>query len=159
MLIQGKGMWCKIVGAPHVNKFSESKQWSFDLEVDKATQKQLFEAGMSKTYLRDKDGTREPFISFVRDETKKDGSEGQPFKVVDAQNQPWPEGKLIGNGSTLNVVMTLNEREYKGKKLLKPSAIAVQVWELNKYEAKDRGFPTKPPEEITDEDEPVKKDW
>ena len=145
MLIKGQAFWCRVVGAPHDNKFTKSKQWSFDLSVDKETIQKLLEAGMRKTYIRNKADERGDFLSFQRDATKKDGTEGKPFKIVDAQNNPWPTDKLIGNGSTLNVIVTLNEREFRGEKFLKPSAINLQVWDLVEYSkgSSGSGFPVK----------------
>lgn len=148
MLIKGKAAYTRVVGQPHKNKFNpDVDQWSFDLTVDKEAQQTLLEAGMRKTYLRDKEDFRETFISFTRDATKKDGSPGKPYEIVDAQGQPWPEDVLIGNGSVLNVIVTLNERTFRGEKFLKPSCIKLQVWQLVEYKKAD--FPERPAEDGT----------
>lgn len=140
-MINGKAYWFKANGAPKVNKFSQKPQWSFDLSVDEKTQTDLLEKGMRKNYLRNKGDERGTFLTFTRDSVKQDGTEGKPFKIVDAQGKDWPEGKLVGNGSELNVVVTLNEREFNKQKFLKPSAVAIQVWTLVQYESGK--FPTK----------------
>jgi len=149
MIIQGTGKWCRIVGEPAPNKFkNNAREWSFELYLDEANQRKLLDAGMKPSYLKDKgDGV---FIQFTRDEFRKDGSPGKAFEIVDAAKNPWPEGKLIGNGSTLNVMVTLNEREFHKEKFLKPSALKVQVWEWKEYK-KDDGFPEgDSPFELTD---------
>lgn len=140
MIIQGEGRWCKIVGEPVPNKFKNgAREWSFELYVDEANQRKLLDAGMNPSYLKDKgDGV---FLSFSRDELKKDGEPSKPFQVVDAAKNPWPADKKIGNGSTLNVIVNLNERTFRGEKFLKPSVIAVQIWKYVEYK-KDDGFPT-----------------
>lgn len=144
VLIQGKAHWCRIVGSPHNNKFNpDVPQWSFDLSVDDKTATTLLDLGMRKRYLKNKSDERGTFLSFVRESKRKDGTAGKPFKIVDAHNNPWPEDKLIGNGSTLNVIVTLSERSWAGEKFLKPSAISVQVWDLVDYEGKSE-FPDKP---------------
>lgn len=146
MMINGKGYWFKAAGKPRVNKYSNKEQWSFDLSITEDTQKSLLDKGMRKNYLRNKDDERGTFLTFVRDAVKQDGTDGKPFKIIDAHGNPWPEGKLVGNGSELNVVVTLNEREFNKQKFLKPSAVAVQVWNLVEYESGK--FPTK---ELSDE--------
>lgn len=134
MLIQGKSYWTKILGHPVVNKFDDTKkQWSFDLAIDQETKTKLLDAGMRKSKVRNKNDERGDFISFVRDATRKDGSPGKPFEVVDHRGEPWNPKRMIGNGSTLNVVVQLNERSYKGDKFLVPGAIKIQVWDLKEF--------------------------
>ena len=164
MIIKGIGYWAQIVGAPKPHKFYEGtakegvKRWSFDLSIDKETQKKLLEAGMRKTFLRNKGDERDTFLSFDRDDKKADGSEGKPYEIVDAQNQPWDQSKLIGNGSVLNVVVTLNERTFRGEKYLRPGAIRIQVWEHVPYEGGGKNeFPTKEAE--SEETQSDKKEW
>lgn len=150
-MIQGKAFWAKVIGAPRANKFNPAvPQWAFDLSIDAKTAAELVDKGMKKSYLRDKQDERGTFLTFTRDSVKKDGTEGKPFKIVDSKKNPWPDGKLIGNGSVLNVVVTLNERTFRGEKFLKPSAVALQVWELVEYDASS--FPTKETDEPAGEE-------
>lgn len=149
MLITGRSYWFKGVGSAKPNKFNpEVPQWSFDLSINQTEAEKLLAAGMKKTYLRDKQDERGVFLTFTRDSIKKDGSPGKPFRIVDSKNNPWPDGESIGNGSQLNVVLTLNERTFRGEKFLKPSAIAIQVWDHIEYSS--NGFP----EKDESEDEP-----
>jgi hypothetical protein len=142
MLINGKSYWFRAQGAPHTNKFNpDVPQWSFDLSISDEEVQKLLDAGMTKTYLRNKDDERGTFLSFVRDSVKKDGTPAKPFRIEDAKNNPWPEDKSVGNGSELNVVVSLNERAFRGQKFSKPSAIAIQVWDHVAYQS--GGFPTK----------------
>ena len=147
MMIQGKTYWNRTVGEPHENKFAKSKQWSFDLSIDEDTEKKLLAKGMRKTYIRNKDDERGNFLSFNRDAIKKDGSAGKPYEIVDDQGLPWDQSKLIGNGSVLNCIITMNEREYNGSKFLKPSCVKFQVYDLVTYEAKGT-FPVKQAEAV-----------
>lgn len=101
----------------------------------------LLKAGVRKTSFKNKSDERGNYLSFTRDETKKDGTAGKPYKVIDCQNNSWPDNKKIGNGSTLNVAVALSERQYKGEKFLKPQAVAIQVWDHIPFG--DTGFPTK----------------
>lgn len=141
-MISGKAYWFKAQGSPKANRFNpDIPQWTFDLAVDDENAQKLLELGMKKTYLRNKDDERGTFISFARDAVKKDKSPGKPFNIVDAQGKPWDNTKNVGNGSELNVVVSLNERTFRGDTFLKPSAVAIQVWNLVKYDS--GAFPTK----------------
>lgn len=155
LLIQGKAFYARIVGSPHANKFKEGiNQWSFDLSVDEVEADKLLKAGMKKSYLRNKGDERGTFISFSRDATKADKSPGKPYHIVDAQNRDWDQNTLIGNGSVLNVAITLNERTFRGDRFLKPGCVAVQIWTLVPYQNKSQ-FQSKPADTdvvTTDED-------
>lgn len=147
-MISGKAFWFKATGAPRPNKFNPKvPRWSFDISVDTENQQKLLEKGMKDSYLKNKGDERGTFLTFDRDSIKTDGSPGKPFRIVDGKNNPWPDGVEVGNGSDINVVVTLNEREFRGAKFLKPSAVAVQIWNLVAYEA---GFPTKDGDEDED---------
>jgi hypothetical protein len=157
MLITGKIFWSKITGNPVVNKFNPAvPHWTFDLSLSDEEVNKLLAAGMKKTYVKNKQDNRGNFLSFTRDSKKKDPTDstrlvdGKPFTVKDAHDNDWPRGKEIGNGSTINVIIVLNERTYRGEKFLKPSAIAIQVWDLVEFTRTD-GFPVR---EAEVEDEP-----
>jgi hypothetical protein len=141
ILITGKIFWAKVnPNKPVRNKFSDKYQWSFDLSLDKDQIKKLTDAGMKRSYIKDKDDERGKFLTFARDAVKKSGDRGKPFSIVDSAKKPWPEGKLIGNGSTVNVKIELNNRkDPKGNEFLKPAALALQVWELIEFEGKSDG--------------------
>lgn len=142
MMLTGKTFWFKAIGSPRPNKFNpDVPQWSFDLSIDEENQDKLIKAGIKKDSFKNKDDERGTFLTFTRDAVKKNGEAGKPFRVVDAQNKDWDQTKNIGNGSELNVVVSLNEREFRGKKFLKPSAVAIQVWDLVEYQS--GGFPVK----------------
>lgn len=156
ILVQGKAYYARIVGAPHPNKFKEGiNQWSFDLSIDEEEADKLLKAGMKKSYLRNKDDERGTFISFSRDDVRTDKTPGKPYHIVDAQNREWDQNTLIGNGSVLNVAVSLNERTFRGDKFLKPGAVACQVWELCKYENKST-FQSKP---VSDETVTQEETW
>lgn len=135
-------MYCKIIGKPVPGYDEDQLEWTFDLVLDTKGVKELLASGAGKQYVRQHKVTGEDYVRFTRKALKKDGTPGKPIQVVDAQGKPWGSD-LIGNGSVLNVAYTLNEVG-KGKDLrLKPSVLAVQVWDHNKYEPKT-GFQVKP---------------
>lgn len=135
MIIEGTATWAKIVGEPAPNKFNpKSRRWSFDFTPNAKGKEDLLKAGMKPSYLKNKGDKRGDFLQFTRDETKSDGTKGKPFIVIDSKKNLWPEDVKIGNGSTLRVKVSLNERSFRGEKFLKPSALAIQVWDHVKYE-------------------------
>ena len=167
-LIQGKALYCKIIGAPVPGYDEDSLEWTFDLVLDKDQEKELLASGVSPRYIKDHKTTGERYVRFTRKAIKKDGTKGTPINVIDAQGHPWDD-RLIGNGSVLNVAYT-NNTVGKGKEARnKPSVLSVQVWDWVKYQPKSQ-FPTKPvdPEPGAQEDGsvsdgdasgPLKQDW
>lgn len=157
MLIQGKTTWCRVTGAPHANKFNPAvPQWSFDLSVDEETQSKLLKLGVRKNTFKDKGDDRGTFISFTRNSVKADGTAGKPFDVKDAQGETWDDSVKIGNGSVLNVIVMLSERQFGSDKFLKPSALKIQVWGHVPYTGNDGEFPTR---EASAETPEVEKEW
>ena len=146
MMITGPCHYARITGEAPKTKFSPRGQWSIEISLDGKTKQRLLEAGMKKDYIKNKGDDRGDYLQFTRDAVKKDGKPGKPIEVVGPDKAPWPEDKLIGNGSIVNAIISLNEREWKGEKFLKPGVISIQVWEHVPYER--GGFPTK--EETSD---------
>lgn len=146
MMIQGPIAWAKIIGKPQPGYDKLKLEWSFDLGIDAKTKAKLEELGVgeyvkpnvnpknNKNHVLDMD-----YIKFSRREIKVDGSKAQPFKIVDENGKDWPEGKMIGNGSIVNVKFATNEKQSGG---LKPSAIALQVWDYKAYEGGE-DFPSR----------------
>lgn len=154
MLLKGTAHWAKIVGKPQKGYTPGEYEWSVDISVDAATSKQLQELGAG-SYIKNKGDDRGDFVSFKRKSIRRDGEEAKPYEIVDHHGEPWGN-KLIGNGSTLNVVYTLNEIPAVGtaKARMKPSAIKFQVWDHVAYENQGRGsdeFPTRGKQEVTEE--------
>lgn len=151
MIIKGNAHWAKVIGPAQPTKFNPNGEWSIDVSIDEATQKELLRAGVNKDYFKDKGDDRGVFLTFKRNAKKNDGTPAKPFAIVDNKGKPWGDTK-IGNGSVVNVKIALNEREFRGKKFLKPSALAIQVWELVEYEG---GFPVAD----TDSAAPSSEEW
>lgn len=156
ILEQCKIYWAKIVGNPRPNYKKDGTEWSFDLALTDAAKKQLKEAGAS-SYFKDVGDDRGTFIHLKRKGVKNDGQPSKPIAIVDHQNNVW-DGKLIGNGSTVNVSVALNEYGDKTKKI-QVSPLAIQVWDLVDYVPKS-AFKTKDVE-ATPEDtgEGTAKNW
>lgn len=137
--------WAKVVGNPRPNYSKDGTEWSFDLSITPEVKKQLKAAGAS-SYFKDLGDDRGTFIHLKRKGTKNDGTPAKPIAIVDHANGEW-DGRLIGNGSTVNVSVAFNEYGDKVKKI-QVSPLAIQVWDFVKYVPKS-GFPTR---ESTDEE-------
>lgn len=145
-MMQGPIYWAKVTGEPQPGFTKSILEWSFDLGVtdnvleackkEDVTLKQYIKPATNpksgKTHASGMD-----YIKFIRKAVKADGTPGKPFKVVDNKGRPWPEDKRIGNGSIVNVKFSVQETPQGN---IKPSAIAIQVWELKEFEGDD-AFP------------------
>lgn len=147
-MIRGKAYWAKIVGKPQKAYNPGEFEWSIDVSVDEATRKQLISEGLGDK-VKNKGDDRGDFIQFKRNAFKKDPATGlrtepsKPIRIVDHHGNEWGN-QLIGNGSTVNVKYAINEFPIPGgKKGRKQSVLAIQVWDLVKYERTggDEDFP------------------
>lgn len=138
MLIQGKARWAKIVGKPQPGYDKTQLEWSMDVYIDEAAKEAMTAEGVAGSIKNKGDGD---YVSFKRRAIKRDGNPAQPIRVVDHHGNDW-DNRLIGNGSTVNVKFAINETTYNGKMTLRPSIIAVQVWDLVEFE-KGESFPTR----------------
>ena len=134
-MIQGQAKWVKIF-KPALTYDKTDKEQTFDLVIGPDAKKTLAALGCGAQIKTNKDG--EDFIKFSRRVTKmnpddKNGPRipSTPIRVVDRAGKPWDPNTLIGNGSTLNVQVIVNDKMTGGKKA---SVIAVQVWDLVEYE-------------------------
>jgi hypothetical protein len=136
-IIQGKSTYAKVLGKPgKAYKIGET-EWSIDVTPNEAGVAQLRADGL-KTKLKNKGDERNTFITFKRTGTKKDGTPAKPISVVGPDREPWPQEKLIGNGSIVNIKYVVNEAPYEGKVYLKPGIIGIQVVKHVPYEGKPR---------------------
>ena len=142
MIAKAPIAWAKVTGKPQPGYNKTQLEWSFDIGVTDAVLEVLKKADVDLSYVKPATNPKTgkthtlgmPYIKFTRKEIKADGSPGKPFKIVDQFGKPWDETKQIGNGSLVNVKFMVNETP-QGKN--KPSALAIQVWELAEYEGEE----------------------
>lgn len=109
-VIRGTLHWAKVLGEPRLNTYSKEKEWSVDLTPDAKGLEEIARIGI-KDKLRepkDNDNRTEDFLSFRHREYRENRNTGErtkndPIKIVDITGQPWPEDKLIGNGTIADV--------------------------------------------------------
>jgi hypothetical protein len=135
----GKAFWVKVLGEPTENYQETGNEWTMDVQPNEKGIALLKRVGLAEK-IRNKDDDREDFITFRRNELKKDGSENNKIEVVDADGNPWPEDKAIGNGSTVKVRFSVFEMPAKGKfkAIIKPVIYKVTVVDLVEYKKAER---------------------
>lgn len=148
-IVKGKIYWAKIVGEPTEDQY-KGLGWSFDLAVDEATKEDLIRRGCPANKFKNKDDDRGDFLQFFRAAEKRDGTPGSPFKIVDSHKKDWTDAK-IGNGSDVNIQMTINDWKFAGKSGKKPAVIAIQIWDLIPYGEGSGGFQEKKDSDIDDD--------
>lgn len=153
MMIKAKAWYPKVLGQPVPGYDKTKREWSIDICVDDKTHKMLLKEGMDSSYFKNKGDDRGFYFTYRRPEFRKDGTQAKMIEIVDHRGHPWDQKKLIGNGSDIHVLMTLNDSPTK--KGQKPGVFKIQVWEHIPYEGGEREeFPTRDDEETWDgEDE------
>jgi len=108
--LRGKTMYAKILGDPVLNYSKDGKEWKMDLIIDKDGVKALKGYGIGDRVKSKPDyADGQYFVSFKQRESRADGSPNEPIKVVDGQQKPWDQSKLIGNGSTVDVKFVVKD--------------------------------------------------
>ena len=110
--------------------------WSIQVEVDEDNRSVIEGAGLP---INNKDDDRGDFVTIKRKVLRADGSQRSAPFVKDSQNNPW-NGKLIANGSTVNVKATPYEWNYAGKSGVSADLAAVQVVDFIEYTRSDQDF-------------------
>lgn len=157
--LTGKAFWVKVLGDPVENYREDGNEWCIDVTPNQKGIELLRRIGLGEK-LRNKDDDREDFITFRRNELKKDGTENNKIEVVDADGNPWDEDKPIGNGSTVKVRFSVFEMPAKGKfkAIIKPVIYKITVLELVEYKRPDKGA-AKPAPKAKAKNNANEEDW
>ena len=99
-------------------------RWEVNVYPSEVDLKGLEAAGVA---IKEDKESGEMYIKPTRKTQKQDGTPLSPPVVVDGQKQPWPENKLIGNGSVCNVIVALKEVNNFGTPGVKAYLNKVQV--------------------------------
>jgi len=110
--------------------------WSIQVEVNDDNRSVIEGAGLP---INNKDDDRGDFVTIKRKVLRPDGSQRAAPFVKDSQNNPW-NGKLIANGSIVNVKATPYEWNYAGKSGVSADLAAVQVVDFIEYTRSDQDF-------------------
>lgn len=101
-VIRGKVHWAKVLGDPVLNYGGDAKEWTLDLTPDDEGLQLIESLGLNDR-LKNKNDERGQFMAFRQREKRMDGSLNRRISVEDADGNPWPHDKLIGNGSDVDL--------------------------------------------------------
>lgn len=125
---KGRIFWAKILGdrALHPTYDGDARQWAFEFEPEDT--EFLKEAGLLDR-LKDKEDAKNPdkgeFLVLKKPELNRDGEKNEPIRVYDADGEPWPEDKLIGNGSKADVKLRIVDWGRGKRKSIYTTAIRI----------------------------------
>ena len=136
----GRIYWPKIVGerALHDNYDGDGRQWAYELAPDDPS---FLKEHKLLDRLKDKSDPKNPdkgeFLYMKKPEFTRDGEKNEPIRIYTEDNEPWPENKMIGNGTKVDFKLSIVDYG-KGKK----SGIyttALRVTDLVPYESNEFG--------------------
>jgi len=115
LYLRGETSFAKLLGDPLPNYSKDGFEWKVDLKIDPKDIKSLKAAGvadrvkMKENYL---DGA--PYLTLKVKSERTDRVTGEKYKVdppviVDKSGEPWDPKKLIGNGSIVDVKITIRD--------------------------------------------------
>ena len=126
-VISGEAYWAHVI-TPNT-KFNPDGEWSIEVCNLDAKNKKVAEGdGLT---IKNKDDDRGDFVTLKQYARTKDGSP-RKISVKDSQRNPFPNDKLIGNGSKVNVSYFPKEYTVYGGGV-KGYLNAVQVVDLVEY--------------------------
>jgi hypothetical protein len=123
-VITGKAYWAS-VQQPNT---TFEPEWGIDILVDDNNREAIQADGLT---IKNKGDERGDFVHIRQRVKRRDGTENEAPTVVDAQKNPTK--KLIGNGSTVNVLYTPFNWEMNGKSGVSGILKKVQVVDLVSY--------------------------
>ena len=138
--------WCKLLGEPRLNYNEDGKEWSTEFLLTQDHVDQLEADGFSpEQYLKKVKGSKTEIdktedgkyiLVYRRNELDKDGNPNKRVNIIDGDDMPWEQDKLIGNGSVANVQYNIYELPAIRKlpKRGKLAVIKMMVTELVKYD-------------------------
>ncbi len=142
----GKVYWASIVGeqALRTNYDGDAKEWSFEFEPEDpsflkehrlldrlkdplAYAERLEQRGEEEKAKAAREAAegRTDYLLLKKPELDRDGNKNPPFAIYDADNQPWGEERLIGNGSKVDVKLSIVDWGPGKKKSIYCKAIRV----------------------------------
>lgn len=147
--IRGKAYWAKVLGDPVMNYNKDGKEWKLDFAPNEDGLELIEKLGIKDRLKTDKNANIPgPYLSLKQAEYRKPDKEGivkknDPIKVVDPDNQPWDQTKLIGNGTDVDVKIEVID--YGVGKFSGVYIRGLRVLKLVKYESKE--FPALTPDD------------
>ena len=155
--------WPKIVGYEALvdNYDGDAKEWTFELEPDDtdflkenrlldrlkdplAYAERLEERGEEEKAeaARESAEGRGDYLMLRKPEFNRDGERNKPFKIIDEDNEPWGEDRLLGNGTKVDYKLKIVDWGPGKKKSIYCMALRVTdlvPYESNEFAGMDKG--------------------
>ena len=120
--------WAKLE-QPIINVFNATPQWELQMVTDSKQEADRWANELSLN-VKDLDGSFA--VNLRRNAVKKDGSQNDPVRLVDAKKNPM-DSRKIGNGSKGNVIIYQDNYDFAGKTGVYTILAAVQVIDLVEF--------------------------
>lgn len=154
VFVSGTVYWASIVGdkALRKNYDGDGREWSFEFEPEDtsflkdhrlldrlkdpfAYADRLEDRGEKEkaAAVREMNAGRGDYLLLKKPELNRDGEKNEPFRIYKADNTPWEESQLIGNGSKVDIKLSIVDWGVGKKKSI--YAKAIRVTEHVPYEA------------------------
>lgn len=121
--VTGKIYWAKVHQAVS-NYEGTAKEWTLDFVPDDVTF--LKEERLLDRLKAPRGVIEGDYLHLKKPELDKDGNKNDPIRIYDSEDAPWEEGKAIGNGSTVDLKLTVADFGKGKKKAIWTKAIRVQ---------------------------------
>jgi len=102
VVLRGKVSYAKVLGDPVLNYAKDGKEWKVDFYDFPIKEVKALGIG-DRVKQKDDYLDGKPFMSFKQSELKRDGKPNFPIKVEDISGKPWPQDKLLGNGTGVDL--------------------------------------------------------
>jgi hypothetical protein len=133
-VIRGEVHWAKILGDPVLNYGGDAKEWTMDVKPDAEGLQTLKDIGLGGR-IKNKGDDRGDFVQFRQKEKRLDGSYNRRISVTDAAGNPWPQDRLIGNGTIVDV--KFEKKDYGAGKQPGVYPQAVRILEHKEYQRQE----------------------
>lgn len=145
VFLTGKLSWAKVLGEPRLNYGGDGKEWTFELEPDENSLAKYVKLGLADRIkgkgfnigTKGQFADRIPFLQLKKSELASDGSPNTPIRVYNADNEPWDQKTLIGNGSNGDV--KLDVRDYGAGKKMGVYPVAIRVTNHVSFQSEEFG--------------------
>lgn len=102
--VKGKVYWCKLLGDPVPNYDRDGHEWTVEFEPEDTT---FLKETRLLDRLKNKYEDRAPYLNLRRKALTADGEKMEPVLVFDSNNEPWDRDTLIGNGSKVDMKLSI----------------------------------------------------
>lgn len=132
--MRGPVYWAKVIGDPRPNYNGDAREWTFEFEPDENGLAILKEHKLLDR-LKNKYEDRGKYLTLKKSELNKEGEPNRPIRIVDRDGQTEWDGRLLGNGTVVDVKIDIRDYGPGKKKGVYP--VAIRVVDLVEYQSNE----------------------